>query len=310
MLPKFSPSQLSTYSSCAVKWDYVYLQGLKPKGRALHFDIGTYFHELAHVYYHMIAAGQIPGSDQAYTAIQSRMRQDLAGMNGNNVKVFQTVIKMAQDFVLRQSPTIDHGITPLGVEHKYELEVTLPSGKRVILQGVIDLLYQDIRRKVWVRDHKTGDLKGKPTIDGLSMDGQLLTYGAVARELGYKTPGIEISWINSFNYKERHKKEFDDLFTRVRYQPTDEVYDFFWAEMLLRIDRMMAIKPLHVFDRRSCARCVFNKPCSLELAGQSPVNFISGNYEKVERDYIIPVDWTEDAGEHSTGDPSIKVSFS
>jgi hypothetical protein len=309
VLPKFSPSQLATYSSCPVKWDYVYLQGLKPKGKALHFDIGTYFHELSHVYYHMIAAGQIPGSDEAFAAIASRMKQDVQGLTPENAKVFETVTKMAADFVLRQSPSIDHGIKILGVEHAYELEVVLPSGKRVILHGIIDLLYQDIRRSVWVRDHKTGDIKGKPTVEGLSLDGQLLTYGAVARELGYPTPGIEISWINSYNYKERTKKDFKDLFHRVRWQPTDEVYDRFWAELLMRIDRMMKDKPLHIFNRQACTKCVFNKPCHMELVGQSPVNFISGNYEKVEREYSIPVDWTEDAGEHSAGNNSIEVSF-
>lgn len=281
---KVSPSQLSVFKECPQKWDYIYLQGLKPKGRKTYFDIGSYTHELLHVYYHMLQEGARPGSDIVIASINRRIQNDLANATADNVAVYNRVSKIINTFISERSPKIDRGITILVAEGMYEIPVKTPAGHDVVLHGIIDLVYRDLRGRLVVRDHKTSEKANSWSSSKVELDPQLLNYGAVYVHELNEIPIVEINFINSHEYKKpRPLTEMFDLF---RIEHSETVYRRFWETTLRLIDSMIESPTIPHYSH-ACATCAFNAPCRLSLKGLSTEQVLANNYERVERDYTI-----------------------
>lgn len=294
-LPKFSPSSISVYNDCPTKWEFAYIDGLKAKGaQPKYFDIGLYTHELMHHTYRAVGTGMVPGSENMLAWMHSKLKSDLKNLTSENAQIMSTVFKMVNDYVLRQMKEIDRDIAQIiGVEQTLSLQVTTPLGFEVILEGIADLVYATPTGQVRLRDHKTG-ARNSFSDQNLQINPQLLFYIVLLWKLGYNVERMEISWINSNDYKDRSKYTFDKLFGFYKYSPTLIVLNNFWDYLMKRIDTILTETPQPSYGQQ-CNGCPFNPICRLNLNGQPTVNFISGQYDRAERTYTVPVLWRQNS---------------
>lgn len=249
-----------------------------------------------------------PGSDMMMAWLSSKMKQDLQGLTVDNAPIMSTVFKMMNDYVFRQMQEIDRDIARIvGVEMTLSIQVTTPRGNEVILEGIADLVYATHSGLIRLRDHKTG-ARNPYSDQALMLNPQLLFYGCVLTKLGYNMERMEISFINSTDYKDRSKYPFNKLFGFYNYSPQQAVLNNFWDYLLNRIDTILMESPIPAYGRQ-CSSCDFNPICRMELNNQPVANFISGQYDRAERTYSIPVLWRDSpqkevSNEHSNGSDS------
>lgn len=319
-LPKFSPSSLGVYNECPTRWEFTYIDGLKSKGTKQYFELGSYFHELAHHMYRAIESGLKIGSPELMAFMEARIRQDATTVTVESAQIMQTVFKMVRDYVLRQSPKIDQYIHKIyGVERTLSIRVTTPMGHDVILEGIADLVYHTIDGGIVLRDHKSGT-KNPYSDEQLQLMAQLLFYGAVLYKLTGKIPKLELSYINSTDYKKRSDQPLYKLFNLYSHTPSLVKIHAFWDYLLNRIDTILETPPQPSYGQQ-CGSCAFNKVCLMKLEGMNPTHYIMGQYDKSKRDYTIPVTWrdrpnpstTQSSNEHSNGNSlapaSVDFSF-
>lgn len=301
-LPKFSPSSLSVYNECAVKWEYAYVDSLKSKGTKQYFELGNYFHELAHHLYRAVANGMKIGSNELMAFMEARIRQDATTVTLESAEIMNTVFKMMRDYVLRQSPKIDSGIKSIyGVEATLSVHARTPHGHDVILEGIADLVYYTIDGQMVLRDHKSG-AKNPYSDEYLQIMAQLLFYAAVLVEKTHKVPKLELSYINSFDYKDRSKQSLYKLFNLYSHTPNLAKIHNFWEYLLNRIDTILETEPQPSFGQQ-CSSCSFKGICLMKLEDMNPTHYIMGQYDKAKRDYTIPVTWrAQSSNEHSNGE--------
>jgi hypothetical protein len=293
---KVSPSKLGVYRDCPKKYDYIYRQALQPiSGRKAHFDKGNYFHELSHVYYQQIQAGATPGSDFLLASILNRIRRDLDNASPENVAIYGNITKVMTRFIKEQSPKIDEGITVLGVEEEINVDVTTPSGNVVTLFGYVDLIYSR-NGQIRIRDHKTGERAW--TNAQAEASPQLLFYGGAKYYSDRSVPALEISYINTHDYKKGMAKA-EQAFTFASVQPTATTYDNFLNDTLHLIDEMLESRPTPHYDDRMCLYCPFWEPCRLERKGIDPARILASNFKPRDESRIK---FSEITNEHTNGD--------
>lgn len=317
-LPKFSPSSFQTYNQCPTLWKFTYIDGLRQKGTKQYFEVGTYAHELMHHMYRAVKEGIAIGSDMLYALMEARMRQDAEKLTDDNAILMATVQKLFRDYIYRQSPKIDNIIhSVIGVEHVVTIQVTTPHGHEVILEGIADLVYSTVDGRIRVRDHKTGQ-RDVYSDENLPINPQLLFYFVVLSMLEHPMAGVEISFINSYPYKDRSQKKFWELFKFYGpFIPSTEVIQQFWNYLLKRVDTILETVPEPSYGQQ-CGSCAFKQVCIMNLNGVDPTYYILGQYDKTERSYKIPVRWgeadssgsAETSIEHSNGDSIIEVDSS
>lgn len=281
---KFSPSQVDKYEECPQLWDFVYVQQLTPKHRQAKFDKGLYIHELMHVYYHLLREGHSPGSDIVITSITSRIQNDLANANADNIKVYRDVMEAMVRFITRQSRKIDLGIKILGVEDVYECPATTPAGTEIILHGIRDLVYKDMRGRTIIRDHKSSEKAGSWSEKRLELHGQTLTYGAVWYKMTGEVPIVEVNFINTLHYAK--EQDLSKYFGLYRIEHTETVYEQFWDTTLRLIDVMLESPVLPHFGDR-CNSCAFHEICLRKMRGTSYDALLRSNFEVTDRGYSI-----------------------
>lgn len=291
-LPKFSPSSIGVYNECPVKWELSYIDGLKRMTTAKHFELGTYWHEHMHHLYRAIQAGMDRGSQALYALMESRIRADLTGLTPENAAIMNTVFKMTRDYILRYQETLDAPISSIyGVEHKVSIQVRTPKGHEVILEGIADLIYYKNTGKIWIRDHKSG-AKNTYSNEALQIMFQLLFYYAVLAQQGLPIEGIQISYANSHDYKDRSKQPLSKLFNKYEYSPPAAQVQGLWEYLLKRIDTILEDTPQPSYGQQ-CSSCPFRQVCVMRMSGQDPHYYILGQYARAKRDYVIPVTWRE-----------------
>lgn len=303
-----SPSQMAVWEKCPEAWHNAYQLDLSRKqGSVAHFDFGNYSHELLHVYYQMLKLGNHkPGSEFLIQAMQARVRTDLTG---TNIALLSSVWPRILNYLRNQSPKIDAGITVLEVEYEYHVEVTLPSGIKVMLHGIIDLLYKDAAGVIRIRDHKTGGMAKTHTNDSIKLNPQLLTY-AVALSILFPNPvlDVEINFLNSTIYKQKQPTP-DELFKLIRYRHTPVGIAIAQANLLTKIDLMLDMKPYLNYST-ACSHCQFFDLCHLKSRGLNTQSLIAQTYEKGKRSARVK-SRTEPISENNTdGNEEFTISFS
>lgn len=285
---KVSPSQLWVWSNCSQAWHLGYVENLKKKKtKQRFFEVGNYFHELAHVYYQaLMETKKKPGDPFLLDYMLSRVRRDLESATEENINILATVSKMIGAYVQQWSPIIDKDITVLGVEQNLQVEVTLPSGATVILNCITDLIYRDKQGNLRIRDHKTGQAQGWNEYM-IPLENQLLFNSlAYFRLTGQLALHVEISWINSYEYKSKQPR-LDERFKLYPYVHTQHSIEFYEKELLALIDRMVTQeRPVRQYSK-DCAKCQFNEICVQELRGFDTKSLKRSKYEKVTRDYEV-----------------------
>jgi len=99
---------------------------------------------------------------------------------------------------------------------------------------------------------------------------------------------VEISFINSYNYKTK-QPTIAERFQKLRHSHNPYAIEFYYKDTLRLVDRMIEEEdPVHFYSK-DCAKCQYNPICTQELRGFDTESVIHSLYEKVERDYEVRV---------------------
>jgi len=298
-----SPSQFNCHQKCPQLHKFIYEMGLRPSISERHFDVGLYFHELAHFYYQLLKAGYKVGDPLTFSAMDSKMRNDILLVQDDFIGVLTQVHLMFRRYLERRTKEIDSGIEIVEVEK----EIQHPLYEGAGLHGIIDLLYRSKGRLI-LRDHKTGENKSAHSDDSVEMDAQLLIYACIIWMNFNEVPIVEISWINSkVDYKNPPMN--DQLFGTFRKTLTKEYLEAFWTYFNDYVYHMQTVPAIRHISSFNCKNCKFRNPCNFDLRGLSIKGMLEANYKHVERDYDF-AKFTEIARKHSAGNNADSVDSS
>lgn len=283
-----SPSRISTYRECPKQHYYTYTLGLQKRGvPTKKFDKGNYTHELLHVYYRYIQSGVEIGSRTAIELMHQRIRNDLErNFTQSRLTLFDTVLKQFDVYIRRRSPEIDQSIEVLGVEEEIRVPVELPSGRIILLHGFLDLYYRRMVDGQWqfrIRDHKT-ESASSASVDrsifawgGVGLSPQLLFYLAAKYVESGVIPVVEISWINTKDYKAK-TPSYEESFALYSEPHSEITVQNYLNTTLQLIDQMLDSKPLPHYDEKVCKYCPFSIPCIGERKGIPSDRILESNY--------------------------------
>lgn len=267
------------HKECPQLHKFIYEDGLRPKLRDKRFEVGSYWHELAHFYYQLLRAGYKTGDPLTFSAMDTKMRNDLAEVKDEYVGVLCQVHIMFRRYLDRRVGEIDTGIQIIEVEK----EITFPISDTAGIHGILDLLYRR-RGKLIIRDHKTGENQNSHSDESLEMDDQLLAYACVIWKLFNEVPDIEISWINSkTDYKNGATN--DQLFRTYYKVMTKEYLEAFWTYTQAYVYHMQTVPAIRFIQGWKCKNCKFKDPCMFDLRGFDIRNMLSANYVHVPRNH-------------------------
>lgn len=175
--PKFkiSNSKARTWRRCPKKYEYKYVQRLRPKAKAVPLERGTWCHELLQCFYD---GGDWKKQHKVLTKKFNRLfeeeREMLGDLPGDCARIMRSY--------LRQYEEEDGNLRIVDTElNEY---VTLPNGLRV--QVIIDLVYED-HMGLWAMDHKFRKAFESP--ENMRLDPQLTVYYWALEVLGYPCVG-------------------------------------------------------------------------------------------------------------------------
>jgi hypothetical protein len=172
---KISNSKARTWRRCPKKYEYKYVQRLRPRAKGVALERGSWCHLLLQAYY--------DGRDwrkehkrltKQFKKLFEEEREALGDLPGECRRIMEAY--------LRQYGEEDRHIRVVDTElNEY---VTLPNGLRV--QVIIDMVYED-RMGLWAMDHK---FRGRfEDSDNMRLDPQLTVYYWAAELLGYPLVG-------------------------------------------------------------------------------------------------------------------------
>ncbi len=271
-LDSLSPSQLSVWQECEVKWKYAYVDKMKPmRGRVVAFEKGSYIHELMHYYYQLVKQFGLK-NPIVLQSVMRRIKDDLDAHAEEclehevipDFQFYRDCSKTMSDYIQMQSQDIDKGITDIEIESHLEYEYDGRS-----FHGYVDLLYKDANGKWHIRDHKSG-AKNTYSNQYVERVEQLLFYGT----LFWKLRGIvaipEISFIHSTPPSK--PKVGTVLFGLFSAQHTEHVYETYWNHLVRIHERQKNSQIEHNYS--SCKYCPYWALCRADLRGYSAENII------------------------------------
>jgi len=297
-----SPSQFSCHQKCPQLHKYIYEMGYRPNlGTEKHFEVGLYFHELAHFYYQLLKAGYKVGDPLTFSAMDTKMRNDIMEVHDDFIGTLTQVHLIFRRYLDRRTEDIDMGIQIVEVEK----ELQYPLYENAGLHGIVDLLYRS-RGRLILRDHKTGENKSAHSDDSVEMDAQLILYACIIWMLFDEVPIVEISWVNTkIDYKNGATN--DQLFGLYRKTLTKEYLEAFWTYFRDYVYHMQTVPAIRHISSFNCKGCKFRDPCNFELRGLSIKGMLESNYKHVERDYEFSK-FTEIARKHTKTDTSSEIN--
>jgi hypothetical protein len=278
-LYQISPSQFRVHKECPQLHKFVYELGLRTKQREKKFEVGSYFHELAHFYYQLLKAGYHMNDPLTFSAMDTKMRNDLAEVKDDYLAVLCQVHIMFRRYLERRVKEIDQGIEIIEVEK----EINFPISESAGIHGIVDMLYRR-RGKLVIRDHKTGENQSAHSDESLEMDDQLLTYACIIWKIYGEVPDIEISWINAkTDYKNGATN--DQLFRTYHKAMTKEYLQAFWTYTEQYVYHMQTVPAIRYINGYKCKSCKFKEPCMFSLRGFDIRNMLEANYQHVPRNH-------------------------
>ena len=301
---RVSPSQLNVWLSCPQAWHYGYVEKIKPKGTKVYFNVGSYAHEIMHVYFHLLQAGYEHGSEFIRNSMLTRLRSDFEKLvsdgqipSSEALIVMKKVSTIFFKYVDYQSSIIDSGIEVENVEHSIEVEHTLPSGRTVLLNGIVDLLYRKASKRR-VRDHKSGENSGYYSQEKTKALQQLWFYVIIYHHLGIPIDLMEISFLSTYDYKPKKGETvanptLDQLFKFYPVEINPEMIKVMSSWLDQTLDAMLS-SSIYRNIHPGCTLCGFWSICKTEMRGISSRGVILGNYERKPENAKI-------SDKHSTG---------
>ncbi len=280
-IPTFSPSQLNTWLDCRQKWKYAYVDELKRRSSgSLAMEKGTYFHKLAHYYYHLLQAGFRPGNELVIQTMQEKIKRDLQEVDENTLEIIRLAGPLFMKFIKEQSPIIDDKIKILEAEYEYFIPMVTPKGRPIFLHGIIDLVYRTIRGSIRVRDHKTSSRSNAWSQEALQLDPQIMFYNLVCTMI-YDKPveGAEVNFANMYDYKNPTTNELFKLYRVIHSKVELDTF----KDYLLKVIDLILDGDVYRRYNKECSSCAFNKLCVLETKGLSTLGAIATEYERTNR---------------------------
>ena len=271
-LRRISHNQLGIWQRCPKKWEYSYVDKIATKETPAYFRKGSLIHELLSAYDQVLQGGDAqPGDPGIVSFIMQAAKDEYAGKwTAADAELYKSALQTVRRFITHHSRKADQGAKILAVEEKFQIELTTPKGRQFILEGIIDRIYEKAGI-VYVLDRKTTGASKHWTENELLMDSQLVTYGALLRELGWNPRGFEIDSIITYPYKDYDAQPTEKLFKRLTTTRNDAEMDFALEHYKRAIDAMFDVLeqesevPYHF--GKECAKCPYMAICLYTMKG-------------------------------------------
>lgn len=174
---RVSNSKLKTWRRCPKKYDYKYMQGLRPKQKYVQLERGSWIHSLLEAHYN--------GEDWRLTHADltrdfynlfEEMREPLGDLPTECARIMTAYLR-------RYAKEDSRLVT---VDTELDEIITLPNGLE--LQIIVDWIVEDTETGLlWAWDHKTR--KNFAHYDDMSLDPQLSLYYYGLEQMGYTPMG-------------------------------------------------------------------------------------------------------------------------
>ena len=271
-----SPSQLSTFLKCPVKWKYRYVDKLisvRPKSIAM--EKGSYIHELFHLFYGMLEQGVEIGDPLIIQVITDRVTSDIMALpeEERDWKFQEVVTRIVFDYIKNRSTEIDLTLSKIEAEVHLEYEF---DGRN--FHGYADLIYYCTRRKRWViRDHKTGgkDIRNDAWVES---ELQLLFYACIFYLITGEVAILEVSWIQSNPPK---KVSPESILYGLHSADIPEIQLLNYWDYIKDMHEAQQ-NPILLHNRTGCSGCPYYPICRAELRGYSADGILRANYGQVQ----------------------------
>jgi hypothetical protein len=189
-----SYSKVSSYRGCPQKYNWRYVQGLRPRKVSRPLSFGSDFHKLLECRINPDLLAEAKKSiEEKYYELTASQQEDL----GENY--LETLFNQFEDYQKRWK----NAVVPTITEHEFYLPLGKFKGEDVVFHGIIDELYFDEESGVIavIGEHKT--FSKKPDMSILAMNTQVCLYAkAVQQEFGMMPTKVRWDYIKSESAKE------------------------------------------------------------------------------------------------------------
>ena len=268
---RISHNQLGNWQKCPKKWSYIYVEGIVTKDTPGYFRKGTLIHELLSAYDQFLQQGANPGDPSLVNLVMQVAKDEYAGKwTADDAELYKSALLAVRRFILSHSRKADQNIKIHAVEDTYQVELVTQKGRPFILEGIIDRIYEKYGQ-IYILDRKTTGGTAHWTENQMLMDSQLVTYGALLRELGWKIHGFEIDSIITYPYADYNAQPAEKLFKRLTTTRSDAEMDFALEHYKHAIDAMFDVLesesgvPYHF--SKECSSCPYMPICLYTMKG-------------------------------------------
>lgn len=216
-------SQIEIFEACPRKWYYSYVLNLVPHVPYSPFDIGSYYHECLRHYYTSLRTYRNSSAILFQSIINFAKDDNLFtkyNINGMENRLFH--IKRLISY-LNKYEDEDYTMDIIAIEQGFSYLLYEDNNRRYILEGKIDLVYNDPITKLTVMDHKTQARKS----DRWEFNHQVCNY------LNFTKANYFV-----YNYIGLQDSLPKDGLRREIYKPAEGMLDQWLTEVKLTFDQM------------------------------------------------------------------------
>lgn len=164
MILTISPSGLNTAQECPTKYNFSSIRRLSQIGaKRDKMDQGSLFHEMLEMHYNLIIS-QKENPELALNEIIMAVTELAREKNRNDEydhEIVEACIRNYQEYAVYYA---DDGWSPLKVETPFTKEIFKNDQHTIVMEGIIDLITENLNSKAFPVDHKTESKISYPTI--------------------------------------------------------------------------------------------------------------------------------------------------
>ena len=224
-------SSRSTFIRCRRRYYYSYEQRLTPKGVTVPFVVGGLFHSILEQWY---TEKGMPNVTAAIRTINDGIREARASALGNEKQLEQLetshsmLIGMIRAYHTLYMVADKKNWIIKAAEVPFEIQ--LDNVWKV--SGKIDLLVE-IKKKLWIVEHKTTSVLNEDYVGRLPLDDQIHQYYLGAEHvLGVAPAGVIYNVVQKSRLRMKKDETFDQLCRRIESDYSDDPSRYFWRGVL------------------------------------------------------------------------------
>lgn len=130
---------------CPRKWNWSYIQGLRPVERSENLDLGTAVHRVLQEHYR--------GGDWSVAYDSILTEEQAMEFPHFDLKLFEAMCEGYFEWLAETGS--DAYLTPVMIEEQLEMDLGVIRGRHVTLHGTIDLVHANPDGQFFLMDHKT-----------------------------------------------------------------------------------------------------------------------------------------------------------